>query len=103
MRLKAISEREGNTMKISVIAIIFLSLYVGLGQLDALSLKTGLYSPVFGGAVTGLVLGDLKTGLIVGATLQLATLKDQLFNLDHHKRSLFSRLRKIIINQFYFI
>ncbi len=61
-------------MKISVIAIIFLSLYVGLGQLDALSLKTGLYSPVFGGAVTGLVLGDLKTGLIVGATLQLATL-----------------------------
>lgn len=74
MHLKAISEREENTMKISVIAIIFLSLYVGLGQLDALSLKTGLYSPVFGGAVTGLVLGDLKTGLIVGATLQLATL-----------------------------
>ena len=47
---------------------------MGLGQLDVLSLKTGLYSPVFGGAVTGLVLGDLKTGLIVGATLQLATL-----------------------------
>ncbi|WP_297815475.1 PTS sugar transporter subunit IIC [uncultured Lactobacillus sp.] len=61
-------------MKVSAIAIIVLSLYVGLGQLDALSLKTGIYSPVFGGAVAGLVLGDLKTGLIVGATLQLATL-----------------------------
>lgn len=61
-------------MKISMIAIIFLSLYVGLGELDALSLKIGIYSPLFGGAITGLVLGDLKTGLVVGATLQLATL-----------------------------
>lgn len=72
--MKAVLRKEESKMKISIIAIIFLSLYVGLGQLDALSLKTGLYSPVFGGAVTGLVLGDLKTGLIVGATLQLATL-----------------------------
>lgn len=61
-------------MKISILVILFLSLYVGLGQLDALALKIGLYSPLFGGAITGLVLGDLKTGLIVGATLQLATL-----------------------------
>lgn len=51
--MKAVLRKEGNKMKVSIIAIIFLSLYVGLGQLDALSLKTGLYSPVFGGAVTG--------------------------------------------------
>lgn len=61
-------------MAISAFALIFLTIYVGLAQLDALSLKIGLFSPVFGGAVTGLVMGDLKTGLIVGATLQLATL-----------------------------
>lgn len=53
IQMKAVLRKEGNKMKISIIAIIFLSLYVGLGQLDALSLKTGLYSPVFGGAVTG--------------------------------------------------
>ncbi|TLF39583.1 PTS sugar transporter subunit IIC [Lacticaseibacillus zeae] len=61
-------------MSISAFALIFLTIYVGLAQLDALSLKIGLFSPVFGGAATGLVMGNLKTGLIVGATLQLATL-----------------------------
>ena len=61
-------------MAISAFALIFLTIYVGIAQLDALSVKIGLFSPVFGGAVTGLVMGDLKTGLIVGATLQLATL-----------------------------
>jgi mannose PTS system EIIC component len=61
-------------MSISAFALIFLTIYVGIAQLDALSVKIGLFSPVFGGAVTGLVMGDLKTGLIVGATLQLATL-----------------------------
>ncbi|MEY4716494.1 PTS mannose/fructose/sorbose/N-acetylgalactosamine transporter subunit IIC [Lacticaseibacillus paracasei] len=61
-------------MSISAFALILLTIYVGIAQLDALSVKIGLFSPVFGGAVTGLVIGDLKTGLIVGATLQLATL-----------------------------
>ena len=40
-------------MAISAFALIFLTIYVGLAQLDALSLKIGLFSPVFGGAVTG--------------------------------------------------
>ena len=61
-------------MDISWFAIIFLSLYVALGQIDALSLKFGLFSPVFAGAVTGFLLGDLKTGLLIGGTLQLTTL-----------------------------
>lgn len=61
-------------MAISWFTLIFLTIYVGIGQLDALSAKIGLFSPVFGGAVTGLVMGDFKTGLVVGATLQLTTL-----------------------------
>lgn len=61
-------------MAISWFTLIFLTIYVGIGQLDALSAKIGLFSPVFGGAVTGLIMGDLKTGLVIGATLQLTTL-----------------------------
>lgn len=61
-------------MAISWITLFFLTLYVGVGQLDALSGKIGLYSPVFAGTITGLVMGDVKTGLTVGATLQLTTL-----------------------------
>lgn len=61
-------------MSLSWFVLLFLSLYVGFGQLDALSTKIGFYSPVFGGAITGLVMGDLATGLTIGATLQLTTL-----------------------------
>lgn len=59
---------------VSLTAIIVLSIYVAIAVLDQISLQLGPYSPLFGGAITGLVLGDLKTGLIVGATLQLMTL-----------------------------
>ncbi|MCL2367155.1 MAG: PTS sugar transporter subunit IIC [Oscillospiraceae bacterium] len=59
---------------IPFIAIVFLTLYVGIGQLDQISIQIGLYSPLFAGIVTGLVLGDLSTGLLVGGTLQLLTL-----------------------------
>ncbi|MGY3777831.1 PTS mannose/fructose/sorbose/N-acetylgalactosamine transporter subunit IIC [Isobaculum melis] len=61
-------------MSISIVAIIILTLYVGIGQLDAISIQMGPYTPLFGGTITGLVLGDLQTGLIVGGTLQLMTL-----------------------------
>ncbi len=59
---------------ISMSAIIFLCAYVALAQLDAISIQIGPYSPLFAGTVTGLVLGDLNTGLMVGGTLQLMTL-----------------------------
>ena len=56
------------------VIIFALSLYVAIAVLDQISIQIGPYSPLFGGAVTGLIMGDLKTGLIVGATLQLMTL-----------------------------
>lgn len=59
---------------VSGVIIFALSLYVAIGVLDQISIQIGPYSPLFGGAVTGLIMGDLKTGLIVGATLQLMTL-----------------------------
>ncbi|KRM23659.1 PTS mannose/fructose/sorbose/N-acetylgalactosamine transporter subunit IIC [Latilactobacillus graminis] len=60
------------TVPIGVIAV--LCVYISLGVLDQISMQLGPYSPLFGGAITGLIMGDLKTGLIVGATLQLMTL-----------------------------
>ncbi|WEV41181.1 PTS sugar transporter subunit IIC [Lactobacillus sp. ESL0684] len=61
-------------MAISWVTLICLTLYVAIAQLDSLAGKIGLYSPVFAGAVTGLLMGDLKTGLLIGGTLQLTTL-----------------------------
>lgn len=59
---------------VSGVIIFALSLYVAIAVLDQISIQIGPYSPLFGGAVTGLIMGDLKTGLVVGATLQLMTL-----------------------------
>ena len=59
---------------IPLLAIILLTLYVGIGQLDQISVQIGLYSPLFAGIITGAVLGDIGTGLLVGGTLQLVTL-----------------------------
>ena len=59
---------------VSAVIIFALGLYVAIAVLDQISIQIGPYSPLFGGAVTGLIMGDLKTGLIVGATLQLMTL-----------------------------
>lgn len=59
---------------VSLVIIFALSLYVAIAVLDQISIQIGPYSPLFGGAVTGLIMGDLTTGLTVGATLQLMTL-----------------------------
>lgn len=59
---------------ISMSAIVILCLYVAFAQLDAISIQIGPYSPLFAGTVAGLVLGDMRTGLLVGGTLQLMTL-----------------------------
>jgi len=61
-------------MEISFFIIIILCVYTAIGILDQISIQIGPYSPLFAAAFTGLLLGDLQTGLLIGATLQLMTL-----------------------------
>lgn len=61
-------------MEISFGIILILCLYTVIGVLDQISIQIGPYTPLFAATVTGLVMGDLATGLAVGATLQLMTL-----------------------------
>lgn len=61
-------------MEISFGIIIILCLYTVVGVLDQISIQIGPYTPLFAATVTGLVMGDLQTGLMIGATLQLMTL-----------------------------
>ena len=59
---------------ISMLVILILILYTAVGVLDQISIQIGFYTPLFAATITGLLLGDMNTGLIVGATLQLMTL-----------------------------
>lgn len=61
-----------NTIPLSI--VIIMTIFVGIAQLDAITIQLGLYSPLFAGALTGLLMGDLQMGLLVGATMQLMTL-----------------------------
>lgn len=60
--------------EISFFIILVLLLYTVVAVTDQISIQSGIYSPLFAAAFTGLLLGDLQTGLIIGATLQLMTL-----------------------------
>ncbi|MDG6120265.1 PTS mannose/fructose/sorbose/N-acetylgalactosamine transporter subunit IIC [Lactococcus formosensis] len=59
---------------LSIGIIIVLLVYTAIGVLDQISIQIGPYTPLFAAAFTGFVMGDLTTGLLVGATLQLMTL-----------------------------
>lgn len=61
-------------MHLSLGIILVLCLYTAIGVLDQISIQIGPYTPLFAAVFTGLVMGDLKTGLMIGATLQLMTL-----------------------------
>ena len=61
-------------MSISIGVIIIMTIYAGIAHLDALSTQLGLFTQLFAGALIGLLMGDLKTGLTVGATLQIMQL-----------------------------
>ncbi|MDO4680716.1 MAG: PTS sugar transporter subunit IIC [Aerococcus sp.] len=54
--------------------ILILSLYSGYQILDELQVYSAMSSPVFAGLVTGLVMGDMVTGLKIGAAMQLMVL-----------------------------
>ena len=61
-------------MTVSIGIILILCLYTVVGVLDQISIQIGPYTPLFVATFTGLVLGDVQTGLMIGATLQLMTL-----------------------------
>ena len=54
--------------------ILLLSLYAGYQILDELTVYSSLSSAVFAGLFAGLVMGDVKTGLLIGGSMQLTVL-----------------------------
>ena len=54
--------------------ILLLTLYSGYQILDELTINTSAGSPVFAGFITGLIMGDMATGLFIGGSLQLVVL-----------------------------
>lgn len=61
-------------MEIAFWQIILITLYSGYQIWDELHLVTSIGSPLFAGFFTGLVMGDMTTGLIIGAGMQLTIL-----------------------------
>lgn len=54
--------------------ILLLSLYAGYQILDELQVYSSLSAPVFAGLFAGIVMGDVKTGLFIGGSMQLTVL-----------------------------
>lgn len=53
-------------MTVSIGIILILCLYTVVGVLDQISIQIGPYTPLFAATFTGLVLGDVQTGLMIG-------------------------------------
>ena len=53
-------------MTVSIGIILILCLYTVVGVLDQISIQIGPYTPLFAATFTGLVLGDVQTGLMRG-------------------------------------
>lgn len=54
--------------------VLLLTLYSAYQICDELTIVSSAGSPIFAGFITGLVMGDLKTGLLIGSALQLVVL-----------------------------
>lgn len=50
---------------------ILVGIWAGIAGIDMFNGLTHIHRPIVTGAIIGLILGDLKTGLIVGGTLEL--------------------------------
>ncbi len=61
-------------MDFNVIQILLVFVVAFIAGIDQFNLLESLYQPIVTGAVVGAILGDLKTGLIVGGTYQLMTI-----------------------------
>ncbi|MGI6127264.1 MAG: PTS sugar transporter subunit IIC, partial [Planifilum sp.] len=49
---------------------VLLALWAGIAGIDQFNVLTHLHRPLVTGLVVGLILGDVKTGLLAGATLE---------------------------------
>lgn len=54
--------------------VLLLTLYAGYQILDELQINSAMYSPVFAGLFSGLVMGDITAGLLIGGSMQLTVL-----------------------------
>lgn len=54
--------------------ILLLTLYSAYQILDELTINSSAGSPVFAGFISGLIMGDMTTGLLIGGSLQLMVL-----------------------------
>ena len=61
-------------MDVSIVQIALIFVVTFIAAIDQFDFLESLYQPIVTGAVVGLILGDLTTGLIVGGTYQLMTI-----------------------------
>ena len=61
-------------MEYSIIQIALVFIVTFVAAIDQFDFLESLYQPIVTGAVIGLILGDLNTGLLVGGTYQLMTI-----------------------------
>lgn len=61
-------------MDFNIIQILLVAVFAFIAAIDQFSFLESLYQPIVSGAVVGAILGDLRTGLIVGGTYQLMTI-----------------------------
>lgn len=54
--------------------ILLLTLYAGYQICDELTINSSAGSAVFAGFISGLIMGDMKTGLMIGGAMQLTVL-----------------------------
>lgn len=53
------------------IQMILVAAWAGIGFVDERSVWTGIHKPLIATTITGLILGDLKAGVMIGATLEV--------------------------------
>ncbi len=61
-------------MEYSFVQVLLVFIVAFIAGIDQFSFLESLYQPIVTGMVIGLILGDVKTGLIVGGTYQLLTI-----------------------------
>ncbi|WP_125764293.1 PTS mannose/fructose/sorbose/N-acetylgalactosamine transporter subunit IIC [Companilactobacillus hulinensis] len=61
-------------MSFTIVQILLLTAYSMYNIYDELQMNSSLSQPVWAGMIAGLIMGDMKTGLVIGAALQLTVL-----------------------------